>query len=170
LDEFFARYPDFRYLRNESFVTEYWRLRRHQAWGRDSDEGDEAKKLYQDALTKAFNALFGTDVNSIESWRALCNTIGIEPSDTLRKCREAVEKEYVNLVDLVDLAIRDTGEKPERFESEEQLSAYTRQAGKYFPGENAYAGGLLRYLLRHIMHPNSSARESRRQRGRGGGR
>jgi hypothetical protein len=60
-----------------------------------------------------------------------------------------MEKIHVNLVDLVcepnNIRI---------FATEVDLSDYTMETGKIFPKENAYAGGLLRYLLRHIINPD----------------
>jgi len=56
------------------------------------------------------------------------------------------------------------------FDSEKDLSEYTISSGKYFPKENAYAGGLLRFLLRQIMNPpevRSRGRGGRPRRGRG---
>jgi hypothetical protein len=55
---------------------------------------------------------------------------------------------HVNLVDLVDQPDSIT-----LFTSEAALSEYTKLTGKVFPKENAYAGGLLKYLLRHINSP-----------------
>lgn len=49
------------------------------------------------------------------------------------------------------------------FESERDLSQYTISTGKFFPRENAYAGGLLRYLLRHILHPRDDYSQARRE-------
>jgi len=37
------------------------------------------------------------------------------------------------------------------FDSEEELRKYTISEGKFFPLEEAYAGGLLEYLLREIV-------------------
>ncbi|THH32809.1 hypothetical protein EUX98_g1420 [Antrodiella citrinella] len=39
------------------------------------------------------------------------------------------------------------------FQSERELSEYTQMTKKFFPKEDAYEGGLLRYLLRHIFDP-----------------
>ena len=61
-----------------------------------------------------------------------------------------MEKTHVNLVDLVD---RPNNVKV--FATEVALSNYTKEERKIFPKENAYAGGLLRYLLRHIENPNA---------------
>jgi hypothetical protein len=56
----------------------------------------------------------------------------------------------VNLVDLVD-APR-TGAAVKSFPNLKRLQDYTIETGKYFPKEDAYAGGLLRFLLREILH------------------
>jgi hypothetical protein len=39
------------------------------------------------------------------------------------------------------------------FESEKELSEYTRRTEKFFPKENAADGGVLRALRRHILAP-----------------
>ena len=73
--------------------------------------------------------------------------------------RQIVTRTHVNLVDLVT-------NHPGRarvFESEEQLSRYTRLNKRFFPKENAYAGDLLRYLLRHILNPDPERRGTRRR-------
>lgn len=82
---------------------------------------------------------------------------------------KAVRATHVNLVDLVDSPT--TGEPVRIFQSVQQLSVYTKQNGKFFPMENAYAGGILRYLLRQIMSPPDETRRrggAGRGRGRGG--
>jgi hypothetical protein len=58
---------------------------------------------------------------------------------------------YVNIVDLVDTPA--TQVPVIHFESEVALSRYTKATGKYFPKDNAYAGGLLKFLLRRIESP-----------------
>jgi len=65
-------------------------------------------------------------------------------------------------VNLVDLVTNDPG-RARVFESEKQLSAYTRLNERFFPKENAYAGELLRYLLRHILNPDAERRGTQRR-------
>ena len=55
---------------------------------------------------------------------------------------------HVNLCDLLDSASRRGSVKI--FDNVEQLRSYTLERGKIFPKEEAYAGGLLKFLLREI--------------------
>jgi hypothetical protein len=43
------------------------------------------------------------------------------------------------------------------FPNLKQLQDYTISHEKYFPKEDAHAGGLLRFLLRDILHAKSGA-------------
>jgi len=58
-----------------------------------------------------------------------------------------VSKVHVNLVDLVDAS----GREVECFPSLRELRGYTISTGRYFPKESAYAGGVLKFLLRKII-------------------
>lgn len=134
-------------------------------WDRDDEEKLEARELLKDALTQQFNGIYGTEVEDLESWKGLCRAIGISPiPDELEACREVVRDTHVNIVDLVDKP--NTRRRVKIFHSEEALSGYTKDTGKFFPKENAYAGGLLKYLLRHIMNPSSEPRPTRKRRRR----
>jgi hypothetical protein len=53
----------------------------------------------------------------------------------------------VNLVDLVDPSGRDA----ELFTCLDELREYTIDTGRFFPKESAYAGGVLKFLLREIL-------------------
>lgn len=66
----------------------------------------------------------------------------------LTKIKQAVRNTHVNLVDLVDAK----GVEPvEIFKSEAALATYTFMSQKFFPREDAEAGGLLKFLLRRIL-------------------
>jgi hypothetical protein len=54
---------------------------------------------------------------------------------------------YVNLVDLIDPSIHEV----ELFSTLDELRDYTIDTGKFFPKESAYAGGVLKFLLREIL-------------------
>ncbi|KAI9567947.1 hypothetical protein HD554DRAFT_2314600 [Boletus coccyginus] len=153
LDAFFADYsPQFQYDATASSSLEFYRLCDESGWDRDDPERKEAHQKFKDALVRQFNFAYGTDVNSLANWQNLCHVVRIDPvPDGLHACREAVYYSFVNLVDLVDT--KNTGVDVRVFNSERELSDYTKSTGKFFPRDSAYAGGLLRYLLRHIYHP-----------------
>ena len=75
---------------------------------------------------------------------------------------------HVNLSDLLDTTRQ--GTRVHVFASEEELREYTRETGRVFPKEEAYAGGLLKYLLREIFgtyHGNRGKKGfGRRKRGK----
>ncbi|KAG9225025.1 hypothetical protein CCMSSC00406_0001824 [Pleurotus cornucopiae] len=144
---FFANYPEFQYNPAKSAILEFYRLCDLNHWDRDDPERERAHKAFKDVLVKEFNDIYGTDEKDINSWHKICTVVNIDPlPDTLRKARDAVLSKHINLVDLVD---HPTGHI-RVYDSLEGLREYTRTTGKYFPKENAYAEGLLKYLLREI--------------------
>lgn len=56
----------------------------------------------------------------------------------------------MNLVDLVE--IKHTGQPVVIFDNVEDLREYTIDSAKYFPKQSAYAGGILKFLLREILN------------------
>lgn len=57
---------------------------------------------------------------------------------------------HVNLCDLLDSTGREGGGRVRVFGSVKELREYTLNTRKIFPKEEAYAGGLLKFLLREI--------------------
>lgn len=68
----------------------------------------------------------------------------------------------MNLSDLLDGGR--SGAEVQVFDSEASLAAYTVEEGRFFPKEEAYAGGVLRFLLRKITGTYLGHRQ---RRGRG---
>lgn len=74
---------------------------------------------------------------------------------------------HVNIVDLLETAR--TGAPVQKFATLEDLRAYTKKLGNIFPKKSAYAGGLLKELLREIFRPyfgrrrNGSEKRKRRK-------
>ncbi|KAG6867588.1 hypothetical protein C0993_000809 [Termitomyces sp. T159_Od127] len=150
LNEFFDDRNGFVHDPSNPVWKEFDRLAHHLHWNKKKKKVQ--RENFKDVLAKTFNYMYGTDVNSLKSWTALCHVLQITPvPEELHACREAVKAVYVNLVDLVDH--RQTGEPVMLFDTEAELSAYTCENKKFFPKESAYAGGLLKYLLRHILIP-----------------
>lgn len=89
LANFFARYTYFNYDPTKSATAEFNRLCGSNDWKRHSDERKEAKMGFQDALTMQFNFNFGTDVNDLTNWQALCARLQMDPvPESLNKCRK----------------------------------------------------------------------------------
>ncbi|KAL0948410.1 hypothetical protein HGRIS_010991 [Hohenbuehelia grisea] len=178
---FFARFPEFDYNPQAPITSEFYRMCDMFAWDREDPERKVAKEELNDAMAQAFNDMYGTDENDIHSWHNLCRVLGIAPlPENLQQCRDAVLTLHTNLVDFVDRR----GSQVHIFGSLEELREYTRN-GKYFPKDNAYSGGLLKFLLREIdgrymgrRRPGTGGRTrggrgrgyTRRGRGRGGPR
>lgn len=85
--------------------------------------------------------------------------------DRLEACRDTVKGTHVDIVDLLDTP--NTEKQVQVFNSVQQLSNYTKDTRKYFPKENAYAGGVLKFLLREIISPPTVVASNRSGRGRG---
>ncbi|KAI0040137.1 hypothetical protein FA95DRAFT_1566638 [Auriscalpium vulgare] len=149
LEAFFGRFPGFDYQPSRSPSTELYRLSKQRGWVRGSHQSRQAYNDYKDALTKEFEAIYGTDANDIHSWLLLCEVLEIRPPpEGLFACRSAVRATHVNIVDLVESKGKTSVVK---FETEAELSAYTRRTSKFFPRHRVRAGGVLELLLRHIL-------------------
>lgn len=152
--DFFARFTvtsNFVYDPSQSVSSEWYRLCDMMRWRDGGPERRSAHEEFKDALVHQFNTNFGTDENSLEAWKVLCEILSISPiPDTLEEARGKVRATHVNLVDLTEAV---DGRDVMIFDTEMELSKYTREIGRYFPAQHAHAGGLLRYLLRQISIP-----------------
>ncbi|CAE6428061.1 unnamed protein product [Rhizoctonia solani] len=162
---FFNRdeYGDFDYQPMEPVMGEFYRMCNYYRWSSAKDanrqyidpDREMASRGFKDALTLQFNAIYGTDENSLMGWQNLCVVLNLsDVPGELDACRDLVRSMYVNIIDLVEVPI--TLRFVEHFKTEMALSKYTKRHGKYFPLDNAYAGGLLKFLLRRIMVPRKS--------------
>ncbi|KAI0040136.1 hypothetical protein FA95DRAFT_916306 [Auriscalpium vulgare] len=175
LSEFFARYPGFTYDPNNSPSFELQRMFKQFGWhGRvktpDAERPEhpkrrEARNLFKTAITRQFNKKFGHDVGDPKNWGRLCFVLGIHPVPKgLRACQKAVRGVHVNIEDLVNLDLTKYTDAldahavelpPVRpnirlFDTRDALSRYSWRQDKIFPADEAHAGGVLRYLLRHL--------------------
>ncbi|TFK21865.1 hypothetical protein FA15DRAFT_696103 [Coprinopsis marcescibilis] len=143
LHAFFAQYsPQFIYNPNKNTTAEFQRLRKMR------DDALYAK--FADAFAHQFNANFGTEEQSLLSWQGLCATLGIPPIPyTLKEAKQKVINTHVNLVDLTDHFYNPKIKRP-IFQSLEELRDYTNSKRRYYPLDSAYAGSLLKFLLREI--------------------
>lgn len=72
-----------------------------------------------------------------------------------------MKKVHVNLIDLVDN--QRNGASVTIFPNVKELREYTIENGKFFPKEHAYAGGVLRFLLREITGVHHGKKGKKRQ-------
>jgi hypothetical protein len=86
---FFASYEYFEINQDVTPTKEFSRLKQLNGW-RDRDrEYREARERFADALAADFNATYGTDMNCLENWHALCHVIGIDPiPEGISACRK----------------------------------------------------------------------------------
>ncbi|KAF5861157.1 hypothetical protein ETB97_000531 [Aspergillus alliaceus] len=162
----FAQYPGFAYSRDQPIHAEFYRMCDDFGWRKDEPERERAWKSFRIAVIQAFNSTVGSNANDLASWQRICHCLRIFPIPKgLRNAQQAVVKTHVNLVDLLE-SIR-AGSPVEAFSTLEDLRAYTIENGKYFPKEEAYEGGLLRFLLREIHNEYKGKQRPARERRNG---
>ncbi|KAJ7735508.1 hypothetical protein B0H16DRAFT_1327103 [Mycena metata] len=158
LEKFFAGYPRFNYNPTAPVSAQYDALCRMYNWPKSergafksgSSPRDIAYAGYQLAMAQTFRDVFGDDVNDLGNWQSLCRVLELDVIPrTLWECQAAVRNVHINLVDLVDWA--GNGAPVQKFDSLEELAAYTRMTRKFFPQGRAEESGLLVYLLRHVL-------------------
>ncbi|KJA16357.1 hypothetical protein HYPSUDRAFT_171469 [Hypholoma sublateritium FD-334 SS-4] len=147
---FFSRYPGLEYNPSESAPLEFDRLCTTEKMVLGEWKRHKAYMAFHHALTQQFNANYGTDADSLRSWKLLCLHIGISPLPrTLEERRKAVMQAHINLVDLVDAF--GTGRLVKAFRTGKALREYSWRTGKYFPRDDKDAGDLLKYLQRRDL-------------------
>ncbi|KAI9892860.1 MAG: hypothetical protein M1814_001019 [Vezdaea aestivalis] len=149
-DLFFAQFPQFDYQTNASSSKEFYRICDQFGWERDDTDRQEAHDGFKVELVQTFNNLFGTDEKDLQSWQEIYVALDISPPpQNIPKAKRTLKKKFINLVDLVDT--QKTGKSVEQFQSLDELRDYTIKTGKFSPRDSAYAGGLLKFLLREIL-------------------
>ncbi|KAJ7679434.1 hypothetical protein DFH06DRAFT_511301 [Mycena polygramma] len=162
LEAFFANYPRFHYdptapvsAQYDAMCRMYFSRPKYEHGTVKSERESKAAREaayagYQLAMARTFAEIFGEDVNDLGNWQSLCRVLEIDPvPQNLYACRAAVREIHVNLVDLVDWG--GTGAPITKFDSLQELAEYTHLTRKFFPQDRAEEGGLLKYLLRHVL-------------------
>lgn len=94
IDGFFSLYPSFSYNRESPIYVEFYRMCDTFRWSRQSDkkypvEREEARDLLRIAIVKAFNSIIGTDPGDLESWKRICQCLGVAPiPETSQQAKE----------------------------------------------------------------------------------
>ncbi|KAK7037255.1 hypothetical protein VNI00_011246 [Paramarasmius palmivorus] len=112
---------------------------------------ERRRQFLAEHVRDGFIDSFGVNASSLENWKKLLATIGIDGySDftSIKQCKAALKGLYINLVDLVDAGRRGKViDPPNPFPSQKALARYIRGTGKVFPKERAKANPLLRQFL-----------------------
>ena len=188
IDTFFSAFPGFAYNRQNSSPKEFYRMCDEFGWSKNADgsvppEREQTWKDFRVAMVNTFNTVFGTDANDPAAWERICVYLGTNPlPEGLESLRQVwlqsqcvfigsqidhyqhVVRTHVNLADMLDCNRVD--ESVRTFATEDELREYTIHEGRYFPKEDAYAGGLLKYLLREIHNQYHGKRGGRRKKDR----
>lgn len=163
IDLFFAKYPEFDYVRDKPLWDEFVRMGQHFKW--QGPKKAQVKNDFRDALVEEFDYVHGTDESNLENWGKLCQAMGLSAPKTLKEAhkvrklvelitthntnmQQVVRGAYVNLVALVQSPR--TGESVEVFKSVQDLRQFTAKTKWTFPQEHTQAGGLLNMLLRKM--------------------
>ncbi|KAJ1309452.1 hypothetical protein OPQ81_006228 [Rhizoctonia solani] len=157
IHQFFSQHTSFKYDPSQPVMSEFYRMIHSEDFPKASQA--QAKREIEDALTKDFNLIYGTDVGDLEAWQGLCRVLGFENiPDDLVDCKKLVAATFVNIIDLIDTKI--SGKPVHHFKSEKELSKYTKKHKKFFPRDNVHSGGLLKFLLRRIHKPTAAKRDN----------
>jgi hypothetical protein len=73
IDRFFSQRPGFRYDPSQDTMAQFQKMKQEHL--QPHEVRYEHRRFY-DSIAEAFNASFGTDVNSLEGWHKLCELIG----------------------------------------------------------------------------------------------
>jgi hypothetical protein len=86
---FFASYKYFDLNQDVALTKEFSRLKKLNGWKDGNGEYDEARKRFADALAEDFNSMYGTDIDNLDHWHALCHILGIDPvPEGISACRK----------------------------------------------------------------------------------
>lgn len=81
---FWFQFPGFTPNPTSTFKNEFSRLAKHQEWDNKTREGQKVA-----ALMSEVNFFYGTCMNRLESWKELCEEVGIETIPTsITQCKK----------------------------------------------------------------------------------
>ncbi|TFK69021.1 hypothetical protein BDN72DRAFT_841109 [Pluteus cervinus] len=150
LESFFSEYTLFTYIPTNHPSDEFARLVSENQWSKKGEKYKQAKEEYDLALVIEFGKIYGSDERSWDSWRTLCEVLGVEEvPGSVTACKKIVRNTHVNLADLV--ATFATGQPVEIFPDRRALKVYTRRTKKIFPKATAKSSSLLKCLLRRMF-------------------
>jgi len=147
IDAFFGRHPAFDYDVTQPIMHEFERMVAQLHWG--AKRRKTQLNHLRGAMAEQFNAYYGTNVDDILAWTAMCDVLGIYPiPESMTARRKAVKSVHANIVDYIEAKRIDVQVK--KFKSVRALANYSYRQGKIFPLAQAKAGGVLKYLLKEL--------------------
>ncbi|KAK4961390.1 hypothetical protein LTR10_001880 [Elasticomyces elasticus] len=115
---------------------------------RAAKSASDKKTAQYDNVIEYFDATYERLEDRLAAWQLLCVHVGIDPELSITKCKEALSKVFINIVDSV--ASQKGGPPFKRFESAGELRRYIRK-GKVFPLGLAKDSPCLRCLLINVF-------------------
>ncbi|CEJ57832.1 hypothetical protein PMG11_06511 [Penicillium brasilianum] len=144
--DFFARFPEFDYHPDAPITKEFKRLAQQRKWKHRSKTW---RKNWNLCMKADYQSRIGAQVSKIETWQRMCTKVGIAVFPSITKCKKALSKVYVNIIDLLECW--DTHRTPKRFGSIGELANYSRSTDKVYPRDAAKVDPALRVLLKRLL-------------------
>ncbi|CAI7608611.1 unnamed protein product [Penicillium bialowiezense] len=108
------------------------------------------RKAWKTCMSLEYDRLIGSRGSSLETWQELCAKVGItKVLPSITKCKKALVKVHVNIVDLLDHW--DTPIIPKRFKNRFELAEYAKETHKFFSRDIAKQDKVLKVLLRKLV-------------------
>ncbi|GAQ06271.1 hypothetical protein ALT_3592 [Aspergillus lentulus] len=143
---FFTDFPDFKSNPDASVSDEFNRLANYRKWKTGSKTW---RKMWNRCMALEYDRLLGQNLSGLQNWQQLCEELDLKgPFTSIKQCKKALSKIYVNIVDLLDCRI--LKKKPTKFPNLRALEKYTRESGRVFSRHLAKQDKLLRVLLRKL--------------------
>ncbi|KAJ5273653.1 hypothetical protein N7478_008778 [Penicillium angulare] len=144
---FFDRFPAFEYDDTQPVISEFSSLSLARGWKNGSKTW---KKNWKLCMSEFYDNVIGAHINDPETWQQLCHKLDIEGDlGSITKCKKALAKVHVNIVDLLECWTKD--HSPRIFRNKAALANYTKQNNRFFSRDLAKQDKLLRVLLRRLV-------------------
>ncbi|PYI09686.1 hypothetical protein BO78DRAFT_308086 [Aspergillus sclerotiicarbonarius CBS 121057] len=143
----FSDFPDFKQTPDLPISVEFNRLASQRRWKKGSKTWC---RVWNRCIDMEYDRVMGNHLTGLDDWRRLCEELDLPgPFSSIRQCKQALSKVYVNIVDILEC--RQLGQKPRKFHTLKALIAYTRDSGKFFGRGLAKQDKLLGTLLKRVL-------------------